>query len=74
MIFELGCLARTRLKAYRVRRGDGVQSEEVAAVHFPEDTVQLGRLVVQETQRCHCCTNAHMQPLIQNQRFPVTSC
>lgn len=31
-----------------------MQSEEVANVHFPEYTVQFGRLVVQEAQRCHC--------------------
>lgn len=34
-----------------------MQSEEVAAVHFPEDAVELGRLIVQETQRCHCGAN-----------------
>jgi len=35
--------------SYRGRGGDGVQSEEVADVHFPEDAVQFGWLVVQET-------------------------
>lgn len=45
--------------AHRGRGGDGVQSEEVADVHFPENAVQLGRLVVQETQRCHCGTKTH---------------
>lgn len=43
--------------AHRGRGGDGVQSEEVADVHFPEYTVQLGWLIVQETQRGHCGTN-----------------
>lgn len=31
-----------------------MQPEEVAGVHFPEHTVQLGGLVVQEAQRGHC--------------------
>lgn len=51
--------------AYRGRGGDGVQAEEVAGVHFLEDTVQFGRLVVQEAQRCHCRdkhTDIHSQP------------
>lgn len=43
-----------------------MQAEEVAGVHFLEDAVQLGRLVVQEAQRRHCSdkrtTDTHIQP------------
>lgn len=42
-----------------------MQAEEVAGVHFLEDAVQLGRLIVQEAQRCHCSdkhTDIHSPP------------
>lgn len=43
-----------------------MQAEEVAGVHFLEDAVQLGRLVVQEAQRRHCSnkstTETHIHP------------
>lgn len=36
-----------------------MQSEEVTHIHFSENTVQFGWLVVQVTQRCHCHTYTH---------------
>lgn len=43
--------------AHGGRGGDGVQPEEVADVHFLEDAVELGGLVVQETQGRNWKTN-----------------
>lgn len=65
---------KKNLWVYRGRGGDGVQSEEVADVHFPEYAVQLGWLVVQETQRCNCGINMRIHKSTYTHTHTVISC
>lgn len=58
-----GCWLLANTKSYRGVGGNGVQSEEVSDVHFPEYVVQFGRLIVQETQRRNCGRNSNTHSL-----------